>query len=52
MSILQKHRGPRIMSQQGCPGGFGPTLTQIIEGQMQLTIGLLQLGRTYFIWGL
>ena len=36
-------------SKQRCPGGFCPTLTQIIKRQRQLTIGWLQLGRTYII---
>ena len=26
-------------NEQGCPGGFCPTLTKNIKGQMQLTIG-------------
>ena len=39
----------RDLNEQECPGGCCPTLTQIIKGQMQLTIGWLQLGRTYFI---
>ena len=40
---------PYAKNEQGCPGGFCPTLTQIIKGQMKLTISWLQLGRIYFI---
>ena len=46
MSILQKHGDPGICplykNEQGCPGGFRPTLTQIIKDQMLITIGWLQ----------
>ena len=40
---------PLYKNEQGCPGGFCPTLTQIIKGRMKLTISWLQLGRIYFI---
>ena len=40
---------PLYKKEQGLPGGFCPTLVQIIKGQMQLTICWLQLGRTFFI---
>ena len=53
MSILQNIGVPRLCplykNGKGCPGVFCPTLAQIIKGQMQLNIGWLQLGRTYYI---
>ena len=54
MPFLQKQVGPRSMSpdtkmSRGDQGDFVLHLHKSFKGQMQLTIGWLQLGRTYFI---
>ena len=54
MPILQKQVDPRSMSpytkmSRGDQGDFVLHLHKSFKGQMQLTIGWLQLGRTYFI---
>ena len=50
VKVFEKYFLSKTMRlNRGRPGGFCPTFTQIIKGQMQLTIDWLQLGRTYFI---